>query len=48
MEKEFNIKANEKYSQIFSEGLEKFLIQLHKNFNQKRIELLEQRKKFKN
>ena len=45
MEKEFNIKANEKYSQIFSEGLEKFLIQLHKNFNQKRIELLEQRKK---
>lgn len=45
MEKEFNIKADEKYSQIFSEGLEKFLIQLHKNFNQKRIELLEQRKK---
>lgn len=45
MEKEFNVKANEKYSQIFSEGLEKFLIQLHKNFNQKRIELLEQRKK---
>lgn len=45
MEKEFNIKANEKYSQIFSDGLEKFLVQLHKNFNQKRIELLEQRKK---
>ena len=45
MEKEFHIKVNEKYSQIFSEGLEKFLIQLHKNFNQKRIELLEQRKK---
>ncbi|MFT3920848.1 malate synthase A [Cloacibacterium sp.] len=45
MEKEFNVKVNEKYSQIFSEGLEKFLIQLHKNFNQKRIELLEQRKK---
>lgn len=45
MEKEFNVKANEKYSQIFSEGLEKFLIQLHKKFNDKRIELLEQRKK---
>jgi hypothetical protein len=31
MEKEFKIIANEKYTQIFSEGLEKFLIQLHKN-----------------
>jgi malate synthase len=45
MEKEFKIIAQEKYPQIFSEGLEKFLIQLHKNFNEKRIELLEQRKK---
>lgn len=45
MEKEFKILAQEKYSSIFSEGLEKFLIQLHKNFNDKRLELLAQRKK---
>lgn len=45
MEKEFKIITQEKYPQIFSEGIEKFLIQLHKNFNEKRIELLEQRKK---
>lgn len=45
MEKELKVVAQEKYSRIFSEGLEKFLIQLHKNFNSKRIELLEQRKK---
>lgn len=45
MEKEFKIIAQQKYTQIFSEGLEKFLIQLHKKFNDKRIELLEQRKK---
>lgn len=45
MEKELKVVAQEKYSRFFSEGLEKFLIQLHKNFNSKRIELLEQRKK---
>jgi malate synthase len=45
MEKEFKIIAQQKYSHIFSEGLEEFLIQLHKKFNDKRIELLEQRKK---
>ncbi len=43
MEKEFKIIAQQKYTQISSEGLEKFLIQLHKKFNDKRIELLEQR-----
>ena len=35
MEKELKIIAQEKYPQIFSEGLEKFLVQLHKNFNNK-------------
>ena len=45
MEKELKIIAQEKYPQIFSEGLEKFLVQLHKNFNNKRILLLNQRKR---
>ena len=37
MEKEFKIIAQQKYTQIFSEGLEKFLIKLNKKFNDKRI-----------
>lgn len=45
MERKFKILAQEKYPQIFSEGLEKFLVQLHKNFNSKRIQLLNQRKR---
>lgn len=44
MEKEFRILATEKYPQIFTEDLKKFLIQLHKHFNAKRLNLLEQRK----
>lgn len=45
MERELKILAQEKYPQIFSEGLEKFLVHLHKNFNNKRIQLLDQRKR---
>lgn len=44
MEKEFRILAQEQYPQIFSEELKEFLVQLHKNFNQKRLNLLEKRK----
>ncbi|QCX52961.1 malate synthase A [Elizabethkingia sp. JS20170427COW] len=43
MGKEFNITAQEKYPQIFSEELQVFLTQLHEKFNHKRIELLKHR-----
>lgn len=45
MESNFKITATHNYPEIFSEELVKFLIHLHKKFNDKRIELLEQRKK---
>jgi len=45
MESNFKITAAHHYPEIFSEELVKFLIHLHKKFNDKRIELLEQRKK---
>ena len=45
MKSNFKITAAHHYPEIFSEELVKFLIHLHKKFNDKRIELLEQRKK---
>lgn len=44
MEKEFKILPQEKFSNIFSEELKEFLIQLHEHFNKERVNLLEQRK----
>lgn len=46
METLTHIKINQekKYQDIFSDELKEFLVQLHKNFNQKRLNLLEKRK----
>ena len=44
MESNFKITAAHHYPEIFSEELVKFLIQLHKKFNQDRLELLSARK----
>lgn len=39
------IKAQQQFEEIFSNDLVDFLIELHQNFNKKRIKLLEERKK---
>lgn len=41
---QLKITQEEKYRSIFSDELKEFLVQLHKNFNQKRLNLLEKRK----
>ncbi len=42
---QLKIKALQQFDEIFSNDLVDFLIELHQNFNQKRIKLLEERKK---
>ena len=44
MESNFKITATHHYSEIFSEELVRFLVHLHKKFNQDRLELLSARK----
>ncbi|SDQ76061.1 malate synthase [Chryseobacterium soldanellicola] len=39
------IKAESRFEEIFSSGLMDFLVELHQNFNPKRLELLKERKK---
>lgn len=42
---QLKIKAQQQFEEIFSNDLVDFLIELHQNFNKKRIKLLEERKK---
>lgn len=42
---QLNINTQPQFEEVFSNDLIDFLVELHQNFNAKRLELLEERKK---